>query len=288
MGGKLLEIKEKISEKIRYDDRFTGVGISSNKVIVFTKNNTEDYSSFSTFKDNVVFAKAEFRSHALNSILRSKFRPVIAGISVGSINGLTGTVGFIYDDILFSASHVLSSNPIGYNGYDYVIQPGAADGGMSNDIIGKTNYYEILNDGAYGDVASAKMNAKHKNIIYGIGIPKSFVIPKVGMKVVKVGRTTGMTMGLIYTTHTDAKVFYPELNKEVFLKNQFVVYSKRFAQPGDSGSSVIFSDRIAGLVVAGDEYSTLCTPSTFLVDKIREYQRSNDKDLITKTKEVVR
>ena len=287
MGGNrnLIEIKEKISEEIRYDSEFTGVGVSSNKVIVFTRGNISDYSSLSTFKNDIVFTKAEFKSHALNSLLQSKFRPVIAGISVGSINGLTGTIGFIYDDLLFSASHVLSSNPVGYNGYDYVIQPGAADGGTSSDIIGKTEYYEILNDGVYGDIAFARLSTKHKNIIYGIGLTKSFVRPGVGMKVVKVGRTTGMTMGLIYTTHTDAKVFYPELNKEVFLKNQFVVYSRRFAQSGDSGSSVVFSNKIAGLVVAGDEHSTLCTPSTFIVDKIRKYKKTKE---ISETREVIR
>ena len=269
----LLQLKEELSEEIRYDHKFTGVGISNNKIILFTNSDGVSFSHPNS--DKIVVRKAIFKSKAINALLRQKFRPVVAGVSVGSINGLTGTAGFIYKNYLVSASHVLSSNPTGYNGKDDIIQPGAADGGTKNDTIGKTSDYDILRDNTSGDVGIATLSAKYGNIVYGIGPVNTFVAPRPGMKVVKVGRTTGMTMGLIFTTNTDAKVYYPELNREVFIKNQYVVYGKRFAEPGDSGSSVIYNNSVAGIVIAGDNIHTLCTPSNYIANKISNLMGRN-------------
>ena len=267
-SSELIKLKNKIFEDLKYDERFSGVGVSANKVILFVKDNMQI-----PYSDGVVVSKAIFKSKSFATVLRHKFRPVVSGVSIGALNGLTGTAGIIVNDLIISASHVVSSNPVGLNGYDLVIQPGPADGGTINDKIGTTIYYDILRDYIYGDIGIVKLNTKYKNFVYGVGAVKNFVNPIISTKVVKVGRTTGMTTGVIYATNVDAKVYYPELSKDIFIRNQFVVYGNRFSDAGDSGSAVIYSDKYAGIVIAGDINHTLCTPSSYIIKKIKEVNK---------------
>ena len=261
---KLIDIKQKIVEEYEYEPYFRGAGISRNKVVVYTTDNRK--MAFNS--EGIVTTKGKFISHTL-SVLIHKFRPVLGGISIGAIDGLTGTAGGIIGDYMFSVSHVVANNPTGKSN-NYVIQPGAADGGTYKDKIGKTVYNTKLENNEYGDLGIVKLNTKHINGVYSVGLINNFTKVYPGSKVIKVGRSTGLTTGLVGTIMTDAKVFYPELNKEVMLRNQFVVFGKGFSLPGDSGAPIIYNNKYAGVLVAGDNNHTLCTPSSFISRKLKE------------------
>jgi len=265
--SKLIDIKDKIVEEYLYEPSFRGVGVSNNKVILFS-NNVKSLGTIS-YADSIVIAKANFVSKS-SYLLRSKFRPVVGGVSIGALNGLTGTAGGIIGNYMFSASHVVSDNPTQPDLHNPVIQPGAADGGTERDKIGNTVYYSVLKNQSDGDIGIVKLSASHEDNVYSVGYINSFTNVKPGLKVIKVGRTTGLTTGLVGTIYTDAKVFYPELGEEVLLKNQIVIFGKGFSKPGDSGSPIIFNNKYAGVLVAGDNNHTLCTPSIYIYKKLKE------------------
>lgn len=99
--------------------------------------------------------------------------------------------------------------------------------------------------------------------------PQSVTSPVAGMKVAKVGRTTGFTIGeVIGQSSSPAPVnyFIPEygVKKKVFFEKVFVVSGMlgAFSRSGDSGSLVVTYDQgraehSVGIVFAGDEQRNL-------------------------------
>ncbi|GAB4468922.1 MAG: hypothetical protein Kow00124_03630 [Anaerolineae bacterium] len=89
------------------------------------------------------------------------------------------------------------------------------------------------------------------------GPPVGIVRPALGMKVVKSGRTTGLTHGRVIQMDVTVDVRFGD--RRARFVNQIMTTS--ISQPGDSGSLVLdYERRALGLLFSGSETVSLCTP----------------------------
>lgn len=132
---------------------------------------------------------------------RSRLDPVIPGISVSNINGTAGTFGaIVYDEVsgqpyILSNWHVLHG-PSGNPG-DSIVQPGPYDGGtVDENLIGKLVRSHL---GLAGDCAIASIEGRNfEEEILELNVsPKRAAKVNLDDKVVKSGRTTGVTYGIV-------------------------------------------------------------------------------------------
>jgi hypothetical protein len=196
--------------------------------------------------------------------------PIEPGYSVGNPTGETGTVGAIvtHSDRYFilSNSHVLAREGRARKG-DTILYPGVDDGGKApRDALGALVEFTRLKKGSMNDVDCAIAEIAANRLgevvakIKGIGFPLGVTSAKVGMRVVKVGRTTGKTSGrIISTSFRPLKLTYPETGVIGFTQQILV---SRLTRPGDSGSLIIdqASGKAVGLHFAGADGGSVCTP----------------------------
>jgi hypothetical protein len=222
---------------------------------------------------------------------------LVPGSSIGHYRGFPGSLGGIVTVKtksrpwlgLISASHVLAINNTADKG-DPILQPGSPDGPrvLDNKIGILTNYtYLVHYQDKEGntdpmnteDVALVKPSDEERlpaaNMVPNPKDPKGKIklkecIPAeqlfevVGEEVYKIGRTTGLTSGILDIIGTlsypiqlpDGRVYaYKDL---AVVKN---VGKDKFSQPGDSGSIAYTADgRAIGLVVGGSPDYTFLSP----------------------------
>jgi hypothetical protein len=199
--------------------------------------------------------------------LRSVCRPLVIGCSVGHIAASAGTLGLIAlhrktgRHVIVSNSHVLAQAGQAKLG-DAITQPGRVDGGGTDSHVGALLDFAPLKTAGSNhiDAAIAVVDdsiAFEWKLVPGIG---AFDIPDEepltpGQKVMKVGRTTGLTHGEITVTELDDIVVDYERGTVVF-DDQIEVNGMSdtpFSRPGDSGSLVIDENRRAiGLLFSGN------------------------------------
>jgi hypothetical protein len=96
--------------------------------------------------------------------------------------------------------------------------------------------------------------------------PVGVADPRLGMSVVKSGRTTGLTSGMI--TQVDVTVDVDYGGKRARYVNQMVITP--FSQRGDSGSLVLNADRQAvGLIFSGSDVISIASPIRFVLAAMR-------------------
>lgn len=148
-----------------------------------------------------VGAQKELISEATNRTTRfSRLQP---GISVAHTDVSAGTLGMFVRDkrsgkpAILSNWHVLAGSASAVPG-DAIVQPGPYDGGRSpRDVVGTLERMILDKD---GDAAIAVVNnARPFNpSIIDLGItPDSLADPQIGDEVVKSGKTTQVTRGLV-------------------------------------------------------------------------------------------
>ncbi|MFZ5987203.1 MAG: hypothetical protein ACOYWZ_08800 [Bacillota bacterium] len=220
-----------------------------------------------------------------------KIRPLIGGISIGHKDITAGTLGFFYKDYIVSNNHVLANCNNALKG-DNIIQPGIYDGGAekvaelvcfqplvftNSKTCGKTSFVlSLLNKIAEitksptrfsarsaivsnkVDVAIAKPIVPITNKILNIGEIKDEIRQAViGLKVKKMGRTTGLTIGKIKIINAYVKVEYGD--KKAIFKGQ--IATNAMSKGGDSGSLLLDEEnRPVGLLFAGSEYVSFFNP----------------------------
>lgn len=102
--------------------------------------------------------------------------------------------------------------------------------------------------------------------ILEIGIVKGIREPRIGMEIVKSGRSSGITRSTIKVLEATVKVGLEEGLTGVF-SNQFV--TGHIAQPGDSGSLVLDKENYAvGLLFAGSEKTSISNPIQSVLDQL--------------------
>jgi hypothetical protein len=182
--------------------------------------------------------------------------PVQPGNSIGHLKVTAGTLGaFVRRGkqlLILSNSHVLANSGKAKKG-DAIIYPGKHDGGKKpEDLVATLFDFIAFEPGGdfvnYVDCALAQPLENRineiKEGIKGVGLPKGTIKPKRGMKITKVGRTTGKTNGRVLDVNFRTTINYPGVGAVGFIDQ---VLCTRYTEGGDSGSLVI--DRESGKAV---------------------------------------
>jgi endonuclease G len=201
---------------------------------------------------------------------RSRADVVSPGVSVGSISTTAGTLGtFVRDSqtkniLILSNWHVLQG-PQGKIGDD-IVQPGKFDDNrVAKNLVGKLLRSHL---GPAGDCAVASMSGRGiSNKIIGLGTSVARIgEPQLRDRVVKSGRTTAVTYGVVSRIEVNTKMVYPGgtiatiggFEIEPDPKNP--APSNEISRGGDSGSAWMAldtkgnpTDVMLGLHFAGDD-----------------------------------
>lgn len=193
-----------------------------------------------------------------------RIRPLQPGISIAHVDVTAGTLGAFVQHS--GAPHVLSNHHVLVGGSgevgDAIVQPGPADGGAApDDRIGTLATFVPLERGepATVDAALATLADTGFESDYPGGALTGTVSADGGEAVSKIGRTTGLTQGVVTAIEIDGLLidFGPEFGTLSF-DGQIEVESTEsgpFSQGGDSGSLVYTSEDVAalGLLFAGSD-----------------------------------
>ena len=200
-----------------------------------------------------------------SATLRKLCRPLVIGCSVSHVESTAGSLGLIAKHhktgrtVLLSNSHVLAQAGQAKVG-DAVTQPGPLDGGGDKHVAALLDFVPLKLSGAnHVDAAIAvvdKSIALTPKTLPGLG---AFTVPNVelatpGMKVLKIGRTTGLTRGEITATEMDHVAVDYDIGVASF-DDQIEITGMPghpFSDGGDSGSLVLDEQmRAIGLLFAG-------------------------------------
>jgi|SRR6185436_14830409 len=203
--------------------------------------------------------------------VQKKLRPVQSGFSVGHKDITAGTVGAIVAKggkrFILSNSHVLANAGLGKL-KDTVFYPGPTDGGSAaSHLVGTlAKFVKFKIGGDFVNRVDAALCQIDKErleelefAIHGLkGAPKT-IAAKRGMKIVKLGRTTGKTEGEILDVNFRVVVDYDGVGPVGFFDQGFCT---RYSKPGDSGSLVLdkSSGKILGLHFAGANGGSVFNP----------------------------
>lgn len=195
-----------------------------------------------------------------------RWRPAPGGVSVGHLLGTAGTLTCtVLNKRTLEVIGGLTNNHVGaldwgllHDGKvgDLILQPGPYDGGTPEvDKIGKLlKYIPVTVDGNnYIDAAIFESDQVKKEVLE-VGNPSYTIEPRVGMSVVKSGRTSGVNYGKITDVNATMSVNGGVGWGECLFRNQ-VVIEPAMLQPGDSGSWIGSVDNYytVGLGFAGSD-----------------------------------
>ena len=207
--------------------------------------------------------------------------PVPIGVSTGHPDITAGTIGArvtgggsVY---ALSNNHVYANENAAKIG-DAVIQPGTFDGGSSHgDDIGTLHAFvpiDFFGGDNYVDAAIALSDTStlgNSTPSDGYGTPKSTIAPpRINHKVMKYGRTTGLTQGRIDAINATVNVGYG--SGVARFVGQIIIRPGNFSAGGDSGSLIVSNDRGSdkrkpvGLLFAGSSSFTVANPIGDVLD----------------------
>ncbi|MFI9009203.1 DNA/RNA non-specific endonuclease [Actinosynnema sp. NPDC053489] len=215
-------------------------------------------------------------------VRKTRVDPVVPGVSVGHVRVSAGTVGCVVYDRVDGTPYVLSNwhvlhGPSGAIG-DVVVQPGVHD----DNRTGRNRLGRLVRShlGAAGDCAVATIeDRRFEREVLDLGVPlEQLGEPELGDKVVKSGRTTGVTHGVVRRVDTIVKVDYgPAVGQreigcfEIGPDPARPAAGGEISTGGDSGSAWVFKAAngrtgrtLAGLHFAGetggssDEHALAC------------------------------
>jgi hypothetical protein len=211
--------------------------------------------------------------------------PVPIGVSTGHFDITAGTIGARVKDssgnvYALSNNHVYADENSASIG-DSVLQPGPYDGGREpDDVIGTLSRYVpiVFSRGANNVVdaaialSSTAQLGKATPLVDGYGVPKSTTVPaSVGQWVMKYGRTTGLTMGLVYAIEATVKVSYDSGVARFIHQIIIIPLTDPFSLGGDSGSLIVSVDddlKPVGLLFAGNDLFTVANPINDVLEQL--------------------
>ncbi|MFC8520146.1 DNA/RNA non-specific endonuclease [Streptomyces sp. NPDC057257] len=217
---------------------------------------------------------------------KTRLDPIVPGASVGGVTVTAGTIGCIVFDKADGTPYVLSNwhvlqGPDGQLG-EVIVQPGKFDDNrISRNHLGTLRRSHL---GPAGDCAVATINEGRafdpKIMELGIA-PQELGEPELGDKVIKSGRTTGVTHGIVRRIHTMAKIDYEgDVGEktigcfEIGPDTEHPAADQQISMGGDSGSVWLFKQNgrpskvIAGLHFGGesagevDDHALACLSSS--------------------------
>jgi len=210
---------------------------------------------------------------------RSRVRPVKGGTSGKVEGGSACSIGaIVFKD---GEPHILTNSHCTHFGMDRTmanfLQPSPLDGGkILKDEVGV-----IKNPSS---VQAGKINKIDSNIVplnpkipYSMDInqyghyPKKWLDPKVGMRFKKVGRTTGITQGVVSHINVTASVNFSFQNQGViqFYPCFFALQDNwNIVNGGDSGSCVFTEDGVIGQTFAAAPNLAIFMPFRSIVEEL--------------------
>ena len=213
---------------------------------------------------------------------KSKFRPVIGGISISpGLFHLAGTGGLVVErygmPMLLTNNHVcrmsfLTDPAARPQKGEYIRQPAYTDNGKVSDSIGVLeDYVEMSFPGPNEvDCALVKIKVDSLPIIAGLDVPAGITSPVKGHAVSKSGRTSGITTGTVTDTDVTIQVNYsnnPAAPIMATMTGQ--ILTTPMMQPGDSGSVMLDGDKVVALGFAGSDQVSIATPIIKVMDALR-------------------
>lgn len=216
---------------------------------------------------------------------RDLVRPLVAGLQVANLDqnqrtGIdqVGTLGcFVASDGwvgFLSNNHVIAGENRGAEGCDRIATESPRDGvtiGVLHSFVhlrpSPAGASPASEDVAYNviDAALAKL---HPELPWNTGYPPGLDLPtpgggavaQLGDQVFKVGRTTGLTRGVVTQILTTVGPVQYRCGP-CWFEESIVVQGDGFASPGDSGSAVVLDDgKVIGLIYAGLGSATYVCP----------------------------
>lgn len=215
-------------------------------------------------------------------IRKQRLQTLVPGISVSHPSGTAGTLGLVVFDqrdgtaCMLSNWHVLQT-PMGQLG-DMVVQPGPFD----DNRVTQNRAGVLLRShlGQAGDCAIARIDERGFDpAILELGVTaKRLARPNLGDQVVKSGRTTAVTYGVVHRVDVTSKIFYGGLAGEQLIGGFEIgpdparpAKENEISTGGDSGSAWLVAgpdgkatDVLVGLHFAGegkddpDEHALAC------------------------------
>ncbi len=222
-------------------------------------------------------------------------RPIALGTSGGNINDhsntfcCSGTLGALVTkngtQYVLSNNHVLARSNSGRVG-DLIIQPGLIDQAPvcatdATDAVATLSQWATITfkkgtrnvvDGAIAEVQGGKVAADGSIVDIGV-VSATPAVAAINMPVMKSGRTTGLTSGLVAAVNVTISVRYGSScgggRGTATFKNQMRVTPGTFSDGGDSGSLIVTSGAPAqpvGLLFAGSSTDTFANPIQSVLD----------------------
>lgn len=210
-------------------------------------------------------------------VFNAKTRPALPGFSIGHHAITAGTFGCVVHDIrrgdpqlgegdylILSNNHVLAVVNAALPG-DLILQPGPFDGGLfPSDAIATLDRFEpiVLSQfigPGYNLVDAAVARPSHARhitaSIIGAIMPQGVDQARVGSVVIKAGRTTQVTVGVVIAVNATVAVGYGLAGIGVF---RHQILTTAMAAGGDSGSLLMDRNlRAVGLLFAGSSQITV-------------------------------
>ena len=199
---------------------------------------------------------------------KSAVDPIVPGVSIGHPTISAGTAGCVVFDANSGASYVLSNwhvlnGPLGKPG-DPIVQPGRHDDDrVDRNVVGKLVRSHL---GVAGDCAIASI--EHRRLapkIVDLDVAVTRIgEPELGDRVVKSGRTTDVTYGIVQRIHVTVELDYDEAGMkeigcfEIGPDPAHPARNGEISMGGDSGSAWLSvnrekpTDMMLGLHFAGE------------------------------------
>ena len=223
--------------------------------------------------------------------LSTRLRPALGGYSIGHSGVKGGSIGCLVCDrsrpgrvFVLSNCHILADSGIGQPG-DSVRQPSFGDGGTVGDEVAKlanwipfnfsSSFVNKVDAAIAGPVTTTDFCSEIAllNLIPG-GVQSNITI---GMKVQKVGRTTGHSTGTVKDVNFRPEIPYPAAGGGIG-HARFIdqVLCTRYTDKGDSGALVLDDQGWAvGLHFGGTRHrlafwrsTSFFSPITFVLDEL--------------------
>jgi endonuclease G, mitochondrial len=193
--------------------------------------------------------------------------PVIPGVSIGHPLISAGTAGCVVYDASNGVPFILSNWHVlqGANGSigDNIVQPGSHDDNrIDQNIVGKLvrSHLGLAGDCAIASIDNRKLAAEIFEL--NVGVAK-IGEPELGDKVIKSGRTTDVTYGIVQRVHVTTRINYEVGEKEIGCFEigpdpEHLAVDGEISMGGDSGSVWLLVDKnqitdmMLGLHFAGE------------------------------------